>query len=71
MSEIQWGGELVACVTEGFVEVFGDGAAIGMEAFFFSRPPPSFSLNAQNTPVTPTKNDNFQAALYGFITWAL
>ena len=35
MSEIQWGGELVACVTEGFVEVFGDGAAIGMEAFFF------------------------------------
>ena len=35
MSEIQWGGKLVACVTEGFVEVFGDGAAIGMEAFFF------------------------------------
>ena len=71
MSEIQWGGELLACVTEGFVEVFGDRAAIGMEAFFFSRSPPSFSLNAQNTPVTPTENDNFQAALYGFITWAL
>lgn len=68
MSEIQRGGELVACVTEGFVEVFGDGAAIGMEAFFFYRPPPSFSLNAQNTPVSPTKNDNFQAALNGFIT---